>query len=112
MGKLKLAELIQKWEKKRDQKPDFTKYPISVPDVLNSYMADNRLNQLQFANLTGIKPGKISLFVNMRKPLSINAALKIEANTGIKAEYLLTIQAEYKVFLERKKRQERLDFVP
>lgn len=66
-------------------------------DVIDGYLATNRIKYCRFDDMIGTRHGVISAIVNGASELRPEVALRIEQVTGLDAQYLLHRQVNWKI---------------
>jgi HTH-type transcriptional regulator/antitoxin HigA len=69
------------------------KYPMpvqtTIPDILEDYMHENRINKVQLSRLLGVPNSTVSEIINGRKRINLNIAKKLHEKLNIDGNFLL-----------------------
>ena len=69
------------------------KYPMpvqtTIPDILEDYMHENRINKAQLSKILEVPNSTISEIINGKKPINLSIAKKLHQKLNIDGNFLL-----------------------
>jgi HTH-type transcriptional regulator / antitoxin HigA len=78
---------VETYEKKKYPMPVQT----TIPDILEDYMHENRINKAQLSKILEVPNSTISEIINGKKPINLSIAKKLHQKLNIDGNFLLEI---------------------
>lgn len=80
---------------------DFSVAPIHPGEVIKDEIGYNKISQRCLAKEIGMSYSALNELLNAHRPLTIEAALRVEAALGLRADILMRIQLNYNLYQAR-----------